>query len=34
VYGALDKMTDRGPARVAVISTLERITQLEGEQRA
>jgi sphinganine-1-phosphate aldolase len=34
VYGALDKMTDRGPVRDAVIGTLERITQLEGEQGA
>ena len=34
VYGALDKMTDRGPVRDAVIGTLERVTRLEGEQRA
>jgi sphinganine-1-phosphate aldolase len=33
IYGALDKMTDRGPVREIVISTLEKITQLEGEKR-
>jgi glutamate/tyrosine decarboxylase-like PLP-dependent enzyme len=30
VYGALDKMTDRGPVRDAVIGTLEKITRLES----
>ena len=30
VYGALDKMTDRGPVREAVIGTLEKITRVEG----
>lgn len=30
VYGALDKMTDRGPVRDAVIGTLEKITRVEG----
>lgn len=30
VYGALDKMTDRGPVREAVIGTLEKITRLES----
>jgi glutamate/tyrosine decarboxylase-like PLP-dependent enzyme len=29
VYGALDKMEDRGPVREMVIGTLERITKLE-----
>jgi glutamate/tyrosine decarboxylase-like PLP-dependent enzyme len=29
VYGALDKMTDRGPVRDAVIGTLEKITRVE-----
>jgi glutamate/tyrosine decarboxylase-like PLP-dependent enzyme len=33
IYGALDKMTDRGPVRDAIIGTLETITQLEGEKR-
>jgi len=33
VYGALDKMTDRGPVREAVIGTLEKITRVEGDRR-
>lgn len=34
VYGALDKMTDRGPVREAVIGTLEKITRVEGDARS
>jgi len=30
VYGALDKMDDRGPVRDVVIGALEKITKLEG----
>jgi glutamate/tyrosine decarboxylase-like PLP-dependent enzyme len=30
VYGALEKMEDRGPVRDAVIGTLEKITMLES----
>lgn len=33
VYGTLDKMTDRGPVREAVIGTLEKITRVEGDRR-
>jgi hypothetical protein len=34
VYGALDKMTDRGPVRDAVIGTLEKISRVEGDGRS
>jgi glutamate/tyrosine decarboxylase-like PLP-dependent enzyme len=32
IYGALDNMTDRGPVREAVISTIEKITRVESDR--